>query len=73
MKNFIFTSLLKSALTACLFVDLFGYYQMTSTEYRLMQLKLERGAVPSGKPWTGSQVSVSPELYALGQSIYIAP
>lgn len=69
MKNFIFTSLLKSALMACLFVNLFGYYQMTSMDDQSVRFKLEGGGYT-----LGSLVSVSPgppvsSIYGFGQSL----
>lgn len=78
MKNFIFTSLLKSALIACFFVNLFGYYQVTSMDDQSMQWKLEGGR---GRGW-GEEYRVgsfgkkpglsltraTSELYGFGQS-----
>lgn len=72
-KNFIFTSLLKSALIACLFVSLFGYYQIAAIEDQWVPVKVEE-VVHSGQPWTKSQfcfTRTTDELCGIGQSVYI--
>lgn len=76
MKNFIFTSLLKSALIARFFVNLFGYYQITSMNDQSVQLTLEGGqgeylvGSPGKKPGL-SFIRATSELCGFGQSIYI--